>query len=92
MRLPLRRELVHCSYSIVFRLFHASSSLSLLHRRFLLNRKVLKQTLDKLNEASAVDIGESNLAQKQKQSRYKRILNQKYTRKLNAKERQRYSK
>ncbi len=54
----------HCSYSIVFRLFHASSSLILLHRRFLLIRKVLKQTLGKLNETSGVDIGESDLKRK----------------------------
>ena len=36
----------------------------LLHRRFLLNRKVLKQTLGKLNETSGVDIGESDLKRK----------------------------
>ena len=45
MRLPLRRELVLDPIPLFFAYFMPLHALILLHRRFSLNRKVLKQTL-----------------------------------------------
>ena len=60
MRLPLRRELVLDPIPLFFAYFMPLHALILLHRRFSLNRKVLKQTLSTIDEYFQVpDYGET---------------------------------